>query len=323
MTSLQTKDTKTFYKGPANPLTSVAIGGERGQTIFAGCWDKYVWSWDAATGEASQWIGHSDFVNAVVCANLSGKSILLSGGSDKRIIVWDATTGQVLHKLRDKLDNMRAVRYLAIDPVASSEGEIVLLSASSDPKIRRWKISLDAAEQIMETAEAATEAIHEHETSVYSLFFDINEEEADLYTASADGTARCLSRAKNWKSENAFEHGDYVDAVVVTDDWVVTAGRNEDIKVWDKSSGKLWFTYEGHFEEVKGLVVLDGGKKVASAGIDGTIRLWSLTKKGLLKAKEEKEEIDKGLEKEVVEEKKSLMTAEEEAELAELMDDSD
>lgn len=241
-------------------------------------------------------------------------------------MVWDTETGKRLHTLRDKLDNMLAVQSLTLDPVASTADELVVLSSSSDPKIRRWKISLDSAEQILETTdvEEGKDAIHEHETSVYSLWFDINDEEADLYTASADGAAKCLSRAKKWATEDTYEHGDYVRAVVATEDWVVTAGRNEDLKVWDRNSGKLRFTYEGHFEEVTGLVVLEGGKKVASVGIDGTVRTWSLTKGDLLKAQQEREEREKGLFEEApAEEKKSLITAEEEAELADLMEDSD
>lgn len=265
-------------------------------------------------------------MKAVVSAKLGGKNVLISGGADKKIIVWDTENGERLYTLRDKLDNMLAVQCLAVDPVASTADELVVLSSSSDPKIRRWKISLPSAEQILENADEkdGKEAIHEHETSVYSMWFDIYDEEGDLYTGSADGTAKCLSRAKKWAAEDTYEHGDYVRAVVATEDWVITAGRNEDVKVWDRSSGKLKFTYEGHFEEVTGLVVLDGGKRVVSVSIDGTVRAWSLTKGDLLTAQKEKEERYKGLVKEMpVEEKKPLMTAEEEAELAELMDDSD
>ena len=241
-------------------------------------------------------------------------------------MVWDTDTGKRLHTLRDNMDNMMAVQSLAVDPVASTALELVVLSSSSDPKIRRWKISLDSAEQMLEStdAEDANDAIQEHETSVYSLWFDINDEEADLYTASADGTAKCLSRSKKWATDETYEHGDYVRAVVATEDWVITAGRNEDVKVWDRNSGKLWHIYDGHFEEVTGLVILEGGKKVVSVSIDGTVRTWSLTKEDLVKAQQEKGEREKGIKKEVpVEEKKSLMTAEEEAELADLMDDSD
>lgn len=223
---------------------------------------------------------------------------------------------------------MRAVQFLAVDPVDTTDDEIVLASASSDPQIRRWRISLSSASQIIDkgleessnNTNASNQVIREHETSVYKLYFD--DDEGDLWTASADGTAKCLSRARNWATEETIEHGDYVRAIAVTQDWVITAGRSEDVKVWERSTGKLFHVYDGHFEEVTGLVVLDDGRKIVSVSIDGTIRTWSLTRNELTKARTEKEEESKGLLENSIQ-KDTLMTAEEEAELAELMDDEE
>jgi WD40 repeat protein len=242
--------------------------------------------------------------------------------------VWDTASGERLHTLRDKTDTMMALQDLALDPEDSTDSEVVLVSSSSDPHIRRWRISLSSASQIMDTAQGipsqgqpARDTILEHETSVYRVLFPGDDEESDLWTASADGTTKCLSRARNWATEETYEHGDYVRAVAVTSDWVITAGRDEDVKVWDMATGKLWHVYDGHYEEVTGLVVLDGEKKVISVSIDGTIRTWGLEKADLEKARKEREQRLKGvMEEEKVKPKKSLLTAEEEAELAELMD---
>lgn len=243
-------------------------------------------------------------------------------------MVWNTSTGERLHTLRDKSESMMAVQDLALDPEDSTNSEIVLVSSSSDPHIRRWRISLSSASQILDTTEEVTgqnkpirDTILEHETSVYQVLFAGDDEETDLWTASADGTAKCLSRAKHWSVEETYEHGDYVRAVAVTDTWVVTAGRDEDVKVWDKATGKLWHVYDGHYEEVTGLVILQGEKRAISTSIDGTVRIWELGKGDLEKARLESEEKAKGIVKEVkVEPKKGLMTAEEEAELAELLD---
>lgn len=226
---------------------------------------------------------------------------------------------------------MMAVQDLALDPLDSTESELVLVSSSSDPHIRRWRISLSSATQIFDSTQEDTnqnkpsrDTILEHETSVYQISFVGEEEDVELWTASADGTTKCLSRARNWNTEDSYQHGDYVRAVAVTDDWVITAGRDEDVKVWDRASGKLWHTYEGHYEEVTGLVVLEGERKVVSVSIDGTIRTWGLDKADLEKARKEREEQAKGVVKEEkVTQKKSLLTAEEEAELAELMGSED
>ena len=160
-----------------------------------------------------------------------------------------------------------------------------------------------------------------HETSVYTLTFDTD---GDLWTASADGTAKCLSRANNWEVDTTLQHGDYVRAVAVDDTagFVITAGRDEDVKLWDKASGKLVFAYKGHYDEITGLALLKANV-VVSVGIDGTIRRWSLKAKDIGKAKQEKEDEEKGIEKEkeVLEDKDSLVTEDEEKELAELMED--
>lgn len=218
-----------------------------------------------------------------------------------------------------------AVQDLALDPDESTDAEVVLVSSSSDPQIRRWRISLTSASAVVEStptprpAQPARQTILEHETSVYHVCFWGDDEETDLWTASADGTAKCLSRAKNWSTEETYEHGDYVRATVVTADWVVTAGRDEDVKVWDRATGKLQHVYEGHYEEVTGLVVVQG-EQVVSISIDGTVRTWGVSRAELAKAIKEKEERVKGVvEEEKVEVKKSVMTEEEEAELAELM----
>jgi WD40 repeat protein len=223
---------------------------------------------------------------------------------------------------------MMALQDLALDPEESTDSELVLISSSSDPHIRRWRISLQSASQILDSQDqVATEketlrdTILEHETSVYKVIFSGDDEDSDLWTASADGTAKCLSRARNWSTEETYEHGDYVRAVAVTDDWIVTAGRDEDVKVWDRATGKLSHIYDGHFEEVTGLVPIQDGKKVVSISIDGTVRVWGLKKEDLNLARKEREERLNGVIKETkVVPKKSLLTAEEEAELAELMD---
>jgi WD40 repeat protein len=320
----------TAYRGPTAPVTSVAVGGPGNKTVFAGCWDKNVWSWDVdSRTPGRKFVGHSDFVKSVVCGRLGGKDILISGGADKKIIVWDVGTGARLHTLTDSVVNMMAVQDLVIDPVETKEDEICLVSAGSDPHIRRWKIRLDSWEQVAECepddgSGAERRTVLEHETSVYKLVFDREGDEIDLWTSSGDGTAKCLSRLKGFTSDDSLDHGDHVRAVALTDRWVITAGRDEDLKFWDRSSAKLYCTLQGHYDEVTDLVVLPGVKeRLCSVSIDGTIRTWPLDATSLDALVEEQTSAKPDGE-EVEEEKPAdLLTAEEEAELAELMDDDE
>lgn len=74
--SVQTRDSKIVYRGPTAPVTSVAIGGQGGATIFAGCWDKNIWSWDRESRALGRTLkGHSDFVKVVISARLEAKDV--------------------------------------------------------------------------------------------------------------------------------------------------------------------------------------------------------------------------------------------------------
>lgn len=83
-------------------------------------------------------------------------------------------------------------------------------------------------------------------------------------------------------------------------------------------TGQLHHTFSGHFEEVTGLVLV--GSTVVSVGIDATIRQWSLKPDELQGA------IDKATKPPSDEEEQtanpgSMLTEEEERELAELMEE--
>ncbi|KAK0651409.1 WD40-repeat-containing domain protein [Cercophora newfieldiana] len=315
------------YRGPSTPLACLTTGGPHGTTLFAGAWDKTIWSWDLRTrAPGPQYTGHSDFVKAVVCARIGTTHLLISGGADKKIIVWDVATGAKLHTLVDPVVNMMAVQDLVVDHSLQSETEIVVISASSDPHIRRWKVRLDGWEQVVEDAPDAPGAerrtILEHETTVYKLVLDGEGEEVDLWSSSGDGTAKCLARMRGWKADETLEHGDHVRAVAVTERWVVTAGRDEDVKFWDRAEGRLYCALQGHFDEVTELLVV--GDKVVSVSIDGTVRSWPTDKAGLDAAVEEqKPKLVEEEEEEVETGPGGKLSADEEAELAALMEEDD
>ncbi|RDA91714.1 hypothetical protein CP533_2349 [Ophiocordyceps camponoti-saundersi (nom. inval.)] len=315
---------QTTYRGPKVPVTCLAIGGSENQTLFAGSWDKDIWSWDVASGRPERkFSGHVDFVKTIVCARLTGHELLISGGADRQMIVWDVETGRRLYAIQDAAKTMLAVQHVAVDPALSTQDTLVLVSASSDPHIRRWELSLDGYKQLSGSAHSSdgTErpTIHEHDTSVYKLFFDTNVDEVDLWTASADGKVKCLARNQGFVADEVLMHGDFVRAVVVTPHWVVSAGRDDNVKVWDRRTGKLHCTLEGHFEEVTDLVLVRDGqgspRLVCSVSIDGTIRTWPLSELELAEVVSRAGRVEPATGTE------QQLTADEEAELAELMDD--
>lgn len=247
-------------------------------------------------------------------------------------MVWDTSTGVRLYLLRDVRDTMFSIQDLVIDPHESIEKEIILYSASSDPFIRKWQLNSSNGKQILldewtNISSVRTSnpgiggTIYQHETGIYQIIFQDDGDEINIWTASADGTAKCLSRNKNWCAVEIYEHKDYVRAVSVTEKLVITAGRDENIKIWDRTSGELLHVYEGHFDEVTGLVLIDNQRKLVSVSIDGTVRCWGLEAHELERAIYRNENGDSVDTREPEELGPQVqLTSDEEAQLKELME---
>ncbi|CAD6580393.1 MAG: hypothetical protein ASARMPREDX12_004200 [Alectoria sarmentosa] len=256
---------------------------------------------------------------ALLCIRTNGADVLISGSTDASIILWNIETGEKLRTLKG--GHTRGILNLAIDPttypsLAERDGiSIVMFSVGSDREIRRWRISDD----LSTGSEIETDnPVLQHETSVYSLHFDADD---DLWTASADGSVKCLSRERGWQADTTLVHGDYIRAVVVDErgGWVVSAGRDEDVKIWDRASGELHHTFSGHFDEITGMLLI--GQTVVTVSIDATIRRWSLKAEDLDKAVREAEGAKNGVEmEEQVVQKNGITTDDEDRELAELME---
>lgn len=175
-----------------------------------------------ASGEPRRkYEGHTDFVRSVVSARLRGEDLLISGGADAQVIVFNIASGQRLETFKD---HTRGIQDLAFDPELE-DSEAVVFSAGSDREIRQFRVF---------GGEDVAEPLLPHDTSVYKLFFD---RDGDLWTASADKTAKCLVREDGWKANLTLEHPDFVRDIVVHEagGWVVTACRDEEVRVWNRS----------------------------------------------------------------------------------------
>ncbi|USW53065.1 Putative WD40/YVTN repeat-like-containing domain superfamily [Septoria linicola] len=320
---LESRKVSKIFDQSAAPLTCLTICPIT-KTLFTGSWDKVIYAIPLDDPSSVRKLsGHSDFLKCVLATSLKGKPILISGSADATIIVWDIESGKQLYKLKG---HNKALADLTLDPLSLPTGSntpgdsLALFSSSSDREIRRWHISLESASELSESLE---KPIRAHDTSVYRLHWD---SEGDLWTASADKTVKHLVRSRDWEADTTLQHPDFVRDVVVFEDLglVVTACRDEEVRVWEISSGKLVCTYTGHYEEVTALVAV-GGREVVSVSIDGTVRQWSLERKAMLEFEEElkKEEVSGESAENEKKAAGSMLTAEEEAELAELMSDDD
>jgi WD40 repeat protein len=341
--------------------------------------------------QQKRYVGHTDFVNCITTCHVNthidsasqyNECLLISGSVDATIIVWRVESGERLHTLKG---HSRGILDLAIDPLSPLVNEprslpeaIFVLSASSTPEIRSWRVSLASASEITTTLTVAAESdehdvedaedtvVHAtdsapfslHDTSVNRILFSPSSPssglaEYDLYTASSDNTSKILARPKpqnstngisstrsdvpspttapppQWTTTSTFTHPDWVRAIAhdPASGLLVTACRDEEVRVWDTNEGECIKVLTGHFDSVEGVTFVDLASKdgveekwIVSVSLDGTLRRWKL--KGEVaeddvarqdKAEEEPEVGDSAAKAKVV------TTEDEDRELAELM----
>lgn len=321
---LSTNQLSSSPRGPAAPLTCLtSYGTGNTMRVFAGCWDKSIWTYTFEIGatdagkkvtDVSSFSAHADFVKCLVVAPTADKQlVLISGGADGDVRFW-TLDGQRLGKINPQC---RSIEDLAIDPLSSPDAPVVVFSTSQR---EIFQMTLPALSEISSSTVKLSSPIIAHETSVYSVHFD---GEGDLWTASADKTAKRLVRENGWQADTVLPHPDFVRDVITHDKHglVMTACRDEEVRVWNRATGALVHVFTGHFEEVTGLAL--SGDLLLSASIDATLRRWSLAPGDLQQAVQEA--ANPALAQDVPEPQDDLgmLTAEEEAELRALMEDEE
>ncbi|OAL37937.1 hypothetical protein AYO20_02770 [Fonsecaea nubica] len=321
---LSTNEISTTPRGPQAPLTSLAFHTTRPSTghpinthVFAGCWDKSIWTYSfqgPTIINQSSFPAHQDFVKCLLVVRTpDNQDILISGGADGDVRFW-SLDGRPLGSLKP---NARGIECLALDPLSSSDLPIVMLSTS---KQEIFSFAVPALSTNTTQKLDLSLPILAHATSVYKLHFD---EDGDLWTASADKTAKHLLREEGWRADTTLTHPDFVRDVITHDryGWVITACRDENVRVWNKATGDLHHVFTGHYEEVTGLSL--AGDLVISVSIDATLRRWSLAPADLNKAVEEAKN-PRLLEQEPEPNTElGMLTEEEEAELRALMEEEE
>lgn len=175
-------------------------------------------------------------MKALLYASVGTKQLLISGGADAVILIWDAQTGEKLHALKG---HARGVQTLALDPLSLPEDgptteSITFFSGDSSREIRCWSLTPTHAVEVDSRGGTEISPLMAHETSVYTLRFDAD---GDLWTASADKAAKCLVRNRSWEADMELVHPDFVRDVIVDEEggWVVTACRDEEVRLWERA----------------------------------------------------------------------------------------
>ncbi|KAJ1878861.1 hypothetical protein H4R99_004857 [Coemansia sp. RSA 1722] len=345
VSDLVAKECKRTYVRHTGPVTSVAVLSstyilEGSRIGLSASWDKTikVWMVDRPETTVAVLVGHEDFVKCVVAHPVL--PLVYSGSADKTIVVW---------KLPEDVQELNAegapkeiapfkvikgwhtgqIYTMCLDPTAET-----LYSAGSDASIRAWDAmtgkAIEAAVNNNSDDNNWVIPRGQHKTNI----FDIKATDTGLWTASADKTVIGWD-LETCTADVVLEHNTVVNCVLpIPQVGVVVTGTNGGvIYVWRVNSGTPGIIREihAHTDDVTCLRV--AGRVFYSSGLDETLRVWDIrdvvdfkdgleyVPKELAGLKKQEQAVSTSSAKNA--NGHSVLTEEEERELAELMSDLD
>ena len=326
---LESNEKVTLGQGSTAPMTClVGFAGDnlfQGQVqkgaVYAGGWNKQITSFPLSpvvsnsTTNPKQitFKAHQDFVKCLCLARYPDQTfVILSGGADGDLNIW-TLDGKRLASLRPQ---SRGIECITLDPFSSSDAPRVFFS-TSQREIYNFIVPNTAE---MTRTIQLSDPIVQHETSVYRMRFD---NDGDMWTASADKTAKRLVREDGFLADTTLAHPDFVRDIVLHEAaaLAITACRDEEIRLWNTGTSQLVHIFTGHYEEVTGLALK--GNMLLSISIDATLRRWDLAPQGLAKAIELSKSPDLLEDEPEPKNDLGMLTEEEEAELRALMEEEE
>jgi eukaryotic-like serine/threonine-protein kinase len=289
-----------------NPITAIAFSPDGGRMAQGG-YGRRVNVWSTADSSLLASLRHTGRIHGVAFSP-DGQRIA-SGGEDKTVRLWDAKTGREMLGLRGHTDTCMCVTF-------SPDGHR-LASAGTDGTIRIWDamplrggegqeaakfdkhsdevwclavspdgrtIASGGFRTFVEVWDATTGRVALDFRAHPFVCFDLAWHRDGRRIASAGFDGKHFT-AKVWEAQSGHEvftltsvAETFAAAFSPDGRYLVTAGTNRAIQVWDAETGAAIGTLGTHAREIRGLAFSPDGSSLASAGGDGKVNVWDATR---------------------------------------------
>jgi WD40 repeat protein len=283
--------------GHTDQVWSVSVSAD-GKGVLTASWDKTLRLWDADTGKQLRvFQGHTE---GVMGAELSpdGKRVL-SCGNDKTVRLWDAETGKELRRMAAGSDQERvafgpagkaisgggsdgtmylwdwntgknlgafAGHTVSVRNVACSDRAKLAATCGNDRSIRLWDLETGKEVRRLPSGRSRTH---------FDTDLCFSPDGKRLLLACIDGSLRILD-VQTGKQVQQIHSAKAFCCAFSPDGQRIVSGSCFDpyVRVWDAATGRELRKYEGHTAGVNGVAFFPDGKRIASAGSDGTAHIW-------------------------------------------------
>ncbi|KAG2201837.1 hypothetical protein INT47_004394 [Mucor saturninus] len=177
--------------------------------------------------------------------------ILVTGGCDRDVRVWNLNTGELRHTLRGHNSTVRCLRM---------KDKRIAVTGSRDTTMRVWDIQRGALLHVLLGHQASVRCMEISGNIVVSGSYDSTARVWDLRTG------RCLHVLAG--------HYTQIYAIAFDGHKVVTGSLDSNIRVWSAETGQCLATLHGHTSLVGQLQL--SGSTLVSGGSDGCLRVWDL-----------------------------------------------
>lgn len=179
-------------------------------------------------------------------------AIVVSGGCDRDVRVWDLRTGECKHVLHGHTSTVRCLKVL--------DGKPIAVSGSRDSTLRVWNVETGEHLHLLAGHQHSVRCIEVAGNKVASGSYDGTCRIWDL------DTGRCLHTLRG--------HIHYIYAVAFDGKRVATGSLDSTVRVWSAETGDCLALFQGHTSLVGQLQLLDD--TLVTGGSDGRVIVFSL-----------------------------------------------
>ncbi|KAF2126070.1 F-box/WD repeat-containing protein pof1 [Dothidotthia symphoricarpi CBS 119687] len=177
--------------------------------------------------------------------------LLVSGGCDRDVRVWNLATGYPQFTLRGHTSTVRCLKMSDANTA---------ISGSRDTTLRIWDLKKGLCKHVLIGHQASVRCLEIHGDLVVSGSYDTT---AKIWSISEGKCLRTLSG-----------HFSQIYAIAFDGKKIATGSLDTSVRIWDPTDGKCLAVLQGHTSLVGQLQMRDD--ILVTGGSDGSVRVWSL-----------------------------------------------